>query len=131
VTTLVIPEVNDSDAELRGIAGFLASVGAEMPWHVSQFYPAYKMLNAPVTPVATLRRAVEIGKAAGLRYVYAGNVPGEQGENTWCYACGTLLIERFGYRVRANRIVGGKCPECSAAIDGVGMSPVARARQVH
>ncbi|MDE3131824.1 MAG: radical SAM protein, partial [Acidobacteriota bacterium] len=122
VTTLVIPGVNDSDDELRAIAEFLASVGREVPWHVSQFYPAYKMLDRPVTPVATLRRAAAIGKAAGLRYVYEGNVPGEKGENTYCYGCGALLIERYGFFVRRNRIAKGCCPDCGAKIDGVGMS---------
>lgn len=127
VTTLVIPGVNDSDAELRGIAGFLASVGVEVPWHVSQFYPAWKMSDTPVTPVETLRRAVLIGKDAGLRYVYSGNVPGDPDENTCCYGCGALLIERFGNRMRANRISRGKCPDCGAAIDGVSMSGGAEA----
>ena len=123
VTTLVVPGVNDSDEELRGIADFVKSVGAEIPWHVSQFYPAYKMLARPVTPVETLRRAAEIGRDAGLRYVYEGNVPGEKGENTCCYRCKALLIERYGYRVRKNRISKDRCPDCRAQIDGIGMSP--------
>jgi pyruvate formate lyase activating enzyme len=122
VTTLVVPEVNDSDDELRGIAEFVASVGPEIPWHVSQFYPAYKMLARPVTPLETLRRAAQIGRDAGLRYVYEGNVPGEKGENTYCYRCKGLLIERYGFRVRRNRISKGCCPDCRAKIDGVGMS---------
>ena len=122
VTTLVVPGLNDSDDELHAIAEFLMSVGPEVPWHVSQFYPAWKMLDRPVTPMATLRRAAEIGRHAGLRYVYEGNVPGEHGENTYCYACRALVIERYGYRVLSNRIRGGSCPECSARIDGVEMS---------
>ena len=122
VTTLVIPGVNDSDEELRGIAKFLRSVGPEVPWHVSQFYPAYKMTDRPPTPVATLRRAVEIGRAAGLRYVYEGNVPGEKGENTYCHRCKALLIERYGFRLLQNRISKGACPDCGAKVDGVGMS---------
>lgn len=128
VTTLVVPGVNDSDDELRGIAEFLVSVGPEVPWHVSQFYPAYKMLHTPATPVATLRRALEIGRMAGLRYVYAGNVPGEKGENTYCYRCDALLIERYGYRIRENRIAKGRCPDCGTAVDGVGMSAGERRR---
>jgi pyruvate formate lyase activating enzyme len=131
VTTLVIPGVNDSDDELRGIAAFIAALGPGIPWHVSQFYPAYRMLDRPVTPEATLLRAAGIGRAAGLRYVYIGNVPGSSGEDTRCPGCGALLIARYGHHVRANRIVDGKCPDCGAAIDGVGMSPVARARQLH
>ncbi|MGA8053404.1 MAG: AmmeMemoRadiSam system radical SAM enzyme [Burkholderiales bacterium] len=122
VTTLVVPGLNDSDEELRGIAEFLVSVGREVPWHVSQFFPAWKMHDVPVTPVETLRRAATIGREAGLRYVYEGNVPGEKGENTYCYGCGALLVDRYGFRVRNNRIAKGACPDCGANIDGVGMS---------
>lgn len=123
VTTLVIPGVNDSDAELRGIAEFIRSVGPEIPWHVSQFHPAFQMAAVPVTPVATLRRAASIGEAAGLRYVYVGNVPGERGESTYCHRCRALLVERRGFHVRANRLVDGRCPRCATPVDGVGMSP--------
>jgi pyruvate formate lyase activating enzyme len=123
VTTLVIPGVNDSDEELKAIAEFVRSVGVEIPWHVSQFYPAHKMLDRPVTPIETLRRAGDIGRAAGLRYVYEGNVPGEKGENTYCYNCNSLLIDRYGFYVRANHIRGGCCPNCGEPIDGVGMAP--------
>jgi len=129
VTTLVIPGVNDSDEELRGIAKFLTSVGPEIPWHVSQFYPAYKMLAKPVTPVETLRRAAEIGREAGLRYVYEGNVPGGEGESTLCWQCKAMLVERYGFRVRKNRIAEGCCPDCGAKIDGVGMSPLREVRK--
>jgi len=97
-------------------------LGAEVPWHVSQFYPAHKMLDRPVTPLETLHRAGDIGRAAGLRYVYEGNVPGEQGENTYCYHCHSLLIDHYGFYVRANRIRGGACPDCGASSDGVGMN---------
>jgi pyruvate formate lyase activating enzyme len=121
VTTLVIPGINDSQDELRGIAEFIRSVGAEVPWHVSQFYPAYKMLDRPVTPLATLQQAGEIGREAGLRYVYEGNVPGEKGEDTCCYNCQALLIDRYGFYVRLNRIHDGLCPACGVRIDGVGM----------
>lgn len=122
VTTLVIPGVNDSDEELQDIANFVHSVGAEIPWHVSQFYPSHKLLDRPVTPLETLRRAGDIGREAGLRYVYEGNVPGEKGENTYCHNCNALLIDRYGFHVRTNRIRGGCCPDCGATIDGVGMS---------
>jgi len=122
VTTLVIPGVNDSDEELKAIADFVHSVGVEVPWHISQFYPAHKMLDRPVTPIETLRRAGDIGRTAGLRYVYEGNVPGEQGENTYCYSCGSLLIDRYGFYVRANRISGECCPDCGASIDGINMA---------
>lgn len=122
VTTLVIPGVNDSDGELHGIAKFLASVGPELPWHVSKFYPAYKMFDHSVTPTATLRRAAEIGRSEGLHYVYEGNVPGERGENTYCYNCKALLIERYGFYVRENRVNKGRCPGCGTTVEGVGMS---------
>jgi pyruvate formate lyase activating enzyme len=123
VTTLVIPGLNDSDKELGQIAAFIHSVGEEIPWHVTAFYPAYRMYDRPCTDVATLRRGREIGLAEGLRYVYEGNVPGEGGENTYCYHCKALLIERYGFSVRLNRIGDdGCCPECAAHIDGLGMS---------
>lgn len=123
VTTLVIPGLNDSEDELRSIAEFVHSVGVDVPWHISQFYPAYKMLERHPTPLATLRRAGEIGRTVGLRYVYEGNVPGEHGEDTYCYQCGALLIDRYGFYVRQNLIKNGACPECGAKIAGVGMSP--------
>ena len=89
LTTLIIPGLNDSDTELQGIASFIAAnLGIDTPWHVSQFYPTYRLTDRPRTPVATLRRARDIGLAAGLRYVYEGNVPGQGGENTNCPSSG-------------------------------------------
>ena len=126
VTTLVVPGLNDSDAELTGIAEFLCDLSPSIPWHVSRFYPAWEMMDRPPTDVATLRRAREIGLRAGLNYVYEGNVPGEGGENTWCPQCGELLIERYGFHVRRNRIQDDRCPDCGTRIDGVGMSAPAR-----
>jgi len=122
ITTLVIPGINDSDEELQQIAGFIHELDPAIPWHVSQYYPAYKMFDHPHTPVETLRRARQIGLDTGLRYVYEGNVPGEGGENTYCYQCGELLIERYGFYVKQNRIRDNRCPDCNASIDGVGMS---------
>jgi pyruvate formate lyase activating enzyme len=121
VTTLTIPGLNDAEEEIRDIARFVKNVGPEVPWHVTQFYPAYKLLDVPPTPVATLRRAREIGLEEGLRYVYEGSVPGEGGENTYCYACKTCLIERSGFVLKKNRLQDAKCPECGTRIDGVGM----------
>ncbi|GAB7028372.1 AmmeMemoRadiSam system radical SAM enzyme [Geotalea toluenoxydans] len=119
LTTLVIPNWNDSDADLEGIARFIAGkVGIEVPWHVSQFYPTYKLLDQPRTPLATLDRARQIGKNAGLRYVYEGNVPGSQGEHTFCPECGELLIHRTGY-ITASKLAEGKCGRCKFAIDGI------------
>ncbi|OGW48605.1 MAG: AmmeMemoRadiSam system radical SAM enzyme [Nitrospirae bacterium GWC2_57_9] len=118
VTTLIIPGYNDSEAELRQIADFIRSVGAEIPWHVSRFHPTYKLLDQPITPVATLHMARQIGLDAGLRYVYQGNVPGD-GEDTSCWSCSKTLIKRIGFSVRENNVKAGKCGFCGAAIDGV------------
>ena len=120
ITTLIIPGLNDSDSQLQGIAQFIAAnLGIDTPWHVSQFYPTYKLTDRPRTPAATLRRARDIGRAAGLRYVYEGNVPGEGGENTNCPSCSTVLIKRFGYAIETNIISSGACPNCGIAIAGI------------
>jgi len=119
VTTLVIPTVNDSDEELGEIADFIASLSPSIPWHVSRFHPDYHMTHLPPTPVEALARAIRIGKERGLRYVYAGNVPGHAGENTVCHSCGITLIERFGFHVTRNDVRNGRCPNCGAAVDGV------------
>lgn len=122
LTTLIIPGLNDTDAELQGIAEFIvANLGIDTPWHVSQFYPTYLLTDRPRTPVATLRRARDIGRAAGLRYVYEGNVPGEGGENTYCPSCSRVLIKRYGYAIEADRISNGTCPDCGSTIAGVGL----------
>ncbi|MBI5663522.1 MAG: AmmeMemoRadiSam system radical SAM enzyme [Nitrospirae bacterium] len=119
VTTLIIPSHNDSEEDLGGIIEFIKSVDAAIPWHVSQFYPTFELIDQPRTPVQTLRRARDMGLAKGLKYVYEGNVPGEGGENTYCPGCGELLIHRIGYRILQNKIKDGKCPVCSVIIDGV------------
>jgi pyruvate formate lyase activating enzyme len=121
VTTLIIPGYSDDEEQLRGIAEFIKSIGEEIPWHVSAFYPAYKLLDVPPTPVKSLRMAREIGKKTGLRYVYEGNVPGEGGENTYCYSCGEPLIKRYGFEIRENRLTNGKCPKCKTQIHGIGL----------
>ncbi|MEX2753710.1 MAG: radical SAM protein, partial [Candidatus Freyarchaeota archaeon] len=120
IATLIIPDLNDSDDELRQIARFIKSVGEEIPWHVTAFYPAYKLTRKPPTPPETLRRARRIGLEEGLRYVYEGNIPGEEGANTFCYNCGEMLIRRYGFSILANKIKDSKCPKCGAKIDGVG-----------
>jgi len=120
LTTLIIPGLNDDAAELKGIASFIMThLGADTPWHVSQFYPTFKLTNRPRTPVATLQKAQEIGRATGLRYVYEGNVPGAGGENTRCPSCSALLIERYGFSIIANRIRKGACPDCGTIIAGI------------
>lgn len=119
ITTLIIPTLNDSEEELRKIAEFISEVGEDTPWHISQFYPTYKLITLPRTPVATLRKARKIGLEAGLKYVYEGNVPGENGENTYCPNCKKLLIHRFGYQIRENKIKNSTCIFCGAKIDGL------------
>jgi len=119
ITTLVIPTLNDSDREFKEIAQFILSLGREVPWHLSAFYPTYKMLNLPRTPASTLHRAREIGIQAGLRYVYCGNVPGEEGEDTFCPHCGRTVIERTGFRVNKNDVVNGTCRNCHGGIEGI------------
>ncbi|RMG03745.1 MAG: AmmeMemoRadiSam system radical SAM enzyme, partial [Nitrospirae bacterium] len=121
VTTLIIPGYNDSEEFLRFAAGFIASVDPAIPWHVTQFYPTYKMLDRGRTPVSTLRRAREIGFESGLKYVYEGNVPGEGGENTYCPSCGETVIERFGFSIRRKNLKNGACGSCGTMIDGIEM----------
>ena len=119
VTTLIIPGHNDSDEELEAIGRFLSGISPDIPWHVSAFYPTYLLTSAPPTPAATLRRARKIGQAAGLRYVYTGNIPGDDGENTYCPNCEKIIIERTGYRVGAVNIRDGNCVFCSTPVAGV------------
>lgn len=120
ITTLIIPDLNDSDEELSAIARFIADeVGCETPWHVSSFHPIYQMTDRPRTPLAAVRRARQIGLAAGLRYVYEGNVPGDEGENTLCPGCHALLVVRCGFSNEKNNIRNGKCPSCGFEVDGV------------
>jgi len=120
IVTLIIPGFNDSDDELKAAADFIAGVSPDIPWHVTAFHQDYKMTGPDNTSVDTLIRAAEIGYAAGLNYVYAGNLPGRVGkyENTYCPNCDAVLIERYGFRVRKNRIKGGACPDCNSTIPG-------------
>jgi len=122
VTTLVVPEMNDSEAELRDIAQFIASeLGPETPWHVSRFHPDYKMYDRGATPQSTLRRAYDLGREAGLHYVYVGNMPGAGLEDTYCPVCEKRVIGRRGFQITHSHIQDGKCKFCSAVIDGVGI----------
>ncbi|MGD0280759.1 MAG: AmmeMemoRadiSam system radical SAM enzyme [Dissulfurispiraceae bacterium] len=121
VTTLIIPDYNDSDDFLTFAAEFIKSVDAAIPWHVSQFYPTYKLLDKPRTPLNTLRGARMIGLKTGLKYVYEGNVPGAGGENTLCPSCGTLLIERVGFSLTRISMKDSHCQKCGSRIDGIGM----------
>lgn len=122
VVTLVIPGFNDSTEELMEAARFIVSVSPDIPWHVTAFHPDYKMTDPPPTPVSTLIRAAEIGQEAGLRFVYAGNLPGRTKgyENTICPSCGQILIKRIGYTIRGYHLTAqGTCPKCGTLIPGI------------
>jgi pyruvate formate lyase activating enzyme len=119
VTTLIVPGQNDSDEELKKIANFLAGIEKSIPWHISRFFPQYKMEDRKSTPLEILSRAYDIGKNAGLHYIYLGNV--DKGNNTYCYQCGQLLIERFGFSIKTYQIKEGRCPNCESPIDGLGL----------
>ncbi len=121
IVTLVIPGFNDSNDELTRLAEFLAGVSWDIPWHVTAFHKDYKMTDPENTSAETLIRAAEIGKKAGLRYVYAGNLPGMVGEweNTRCPKCRQLLIERKGYLITGYHLTPQGCrPSCGASIPG-------------
>ncbi len=120
VTTLVVPGENDSEEEFKKIAEFLAGIDPSIPWHISRFYPQYQMDDLENTPMKTMNQAYEIGKEAGLRYVYLGNVSGKGG-NTYCHQCNQLLIERLGYTIPKYRLREGKCPDCQTPVAGVGL----------
>ena len=119
VTTLIIPTLNDSADELRNIARYIHSLGPETPWHISRFHPQYRMPNLPLTPIETIHLAAQIGKETGLKYVYAGNVPGDAGESTYCSNCGRLLIKRYGFTVEEIDLRGSRCPACKTPLDGI------------
>lgn len=120
VTTLLIPGENDSLEELKEIANFIKNeLGEETPWHISRFYPQYQLNDLPPSSVPSLMTAREIGMEQGLRYVYVGNVPGNEAENTFCYRCGKLLIERHGYQISQNNLLAGNCKYCGTKIDGL------------
>lgn len=120
IVTLLIPGFNDSDEELTGIAGFIASVSPDIPWHVTAFHQDYRMTDPDNTPVSTLLRARTIGLKEGLHFVYSGNRPGEVGdtENTFCPSCGETLVERCGFRITRSRLNHGSCFKCGMKIPG-------------
>ncbi|MBI2863361.1 MAG: AmmeMemoRadiSam system radical SAM enzyme [Chloroflexi bacterium] len=118
VVTNVIPGLNDADSDFAGIAAWIAKdLGELTPWHVTRFYPHYELSHLPPTPVQTIEKGCEIGRQAGLRFVYVGNVPGHQSENTVCHQCGRLLIQRLGYSARVVGIEGGQCSRCGADVN--------------
>jgi len=119
LTTLVIPGHNDSEKELKQIAEFIAGLDKNIPWHISRFFPMYKMENVPQTPIETLMKARKIGIDAGLKYVYVGNIYNSEYENTICPNCGKVVIERKWYEgIINNKLKNGKCKECGEKIAG-------------
>ena len=117
VVTNIIPTMND-DEQLTGIARWIHDeLGELTPWHVTRFYPHHQLMHLSPTPVATLERACDIGRQAGLKFVYTGNVPGHSHENTACYNCGQLIVERFGYQTTVLGLVGSRCKFCGAELN--------------
>jgi pyruvate formate lyase activating enzyme len=119
VTTLVIPGLTDSNEELKDLARFVAALGEETPWHISRFHPQYKMRERPPTSYMTLRTAYDIGREAGLKYVYIGNIPGEKTESTFCAVCSEPLIERSGFRINRIHLHDRSCPNCKTPLEGI------------
>jgi pyruvate formate lyase activating enzyme len=112
VTTLVIPGLNDASEELMDIARFIKGLGPDVPWHVSAFHPTYRMTDRPRTSATTLQRAREIGQQEGLWFVYTGNLPGDEGENTYCPGCQARVIRRVGFQVVSLEGEDGRCGHC-------------------
>ncbi len=120
IVVLLVPTLNDSEEEITDLTRWVkANLGGDVPLHFTRFHPTYRLTNLPPTPVATLERAWEIGRAAGLDYVYLGNVAGHPGENTVCPGCGEILIRRLGFQVISNTLAAGACPGCHRKIPGV------------
>jgi len=119
VTTLIIPDLNDGEAELRSMAAWLADIDPDIPWHVSAFHPDYQLQDRECTPLQTLQRAYEIGKRAGLHHVYLGNVLSQKHENTYCPQCHIPVIQRYGFHAQPQWTTPGICPNCGTSIAGV------------
>ncbi len=119
ITTLLIDGFNTKEEDIDNLTRFIVNeLGEGTPWHISRFYPAYKMRNVPPTEIETLKKAEEIGKKNGLKYIYIGNVYG-MGEETRCPVCGKVLIRREGFELVENRLIYGRCPHCKTKIEGV------------
>ncbi len=118
VITNVIPTLNDDDEQLEGIANWIrCELGELTPWHLTRFYPHHELRNLPPTPISTIERAYEIGRKAGLRFIYIGNMPGHKGKNTVCYSCGKLVVERTGYYTNIAGLDGARCFYCEAELN--------------
>jgi len=121
VTTLIIPGHNDGEEELRELARWLAGISPEIPWHISRFHPTFRLLDRAATPIETIHMARTIGREEGLRYVYAGNIWGDEGEKTYCHNCGHLLIDRLGFSITSIDLDQGACPHCQTPLAGEGL----------
>jgi pyruvate formate lyase activating enzyme len=120
IVNLVVPTLNDSMDEIRAMCRWIMkNLGPDVPLHFTRFVPNYKLMDLPMTPVATLEQAIAIAHEEGLHYVYIGNVPGHPLDNTYCPNCGKVLIKRLGYDVLENNIVDSKCKFCGESIPGV------------
>ncbi|MBF0389267.1 MAG: AmmeMemoRadiSam system radical SAM enzyme [Desulfamplus sp.] len=120
VTTLLIPDLNDNPSEIQDMAKFIANeLGVETPWHISRFHPCYQMTDRGSTPISSLKMAFDAGKDAGLRYVYTGNAPGLDSENTFCHACGQILVQRVAYNITNHISSNGRCPDCGTKVYGI------------
>jgi pyruvate formate lyase activating enzyme len=118
VITNIIPGMNDDDAQLGGIAKWIASdLGGLTPWHVTRFYPQYNLTDVPATPVATIEKAISLGKKEGLKFIYGGNIPGHSSENTVCYNCHNLIVRRLGYEIDVLGLAGTHCKFCGADLN--------------
>jgi len=119
ITNLVVPGRNDDPGDIKRMCQWImANLGADTPLHFSRFYPTYHLANLPQTPLETLEKSRKIARDAGLRYVYIGNVWGNEGENTYCPKCKKILLKRTGYTIIENNIAGGKCKFCRMKIAG-------------
>ncbi len=119
LTTLLIPGLNDSEAEIHEMADFIAGTNPGIPWHVSRFFPQYQLTSVAVTPENSIFKALQVGKEKGIQYLYGGNIPSDTWAHTHCHQCGSLLIERSGYSTRIINLEAGKCGDCKTAIPGI------------
>jgi pyruvate formate lyase activating enzyme len=118
VVTNIMPTMNDDDRQLGELASWIKdNLGELTPWHVTRFYPQHNLTDIPPTPISTLEHAADIGHKAGLKFIYAGNVPGHSSENTVCYNCGQLVVKRFGYQTEITGLQGSKCRFCGAELN--------------
>jgi len=117
ITYLIIPTYNDDEKEIRDFCRWVRELDPSIPVHFTAFYPQYRMLDVPRTPIGTLNNAYNIGKEEGIEYIYLGNIQGSDRENTYCPNCGSLLINRSGFFILDNKIKDKKCPKCNFNIN--------------